>query len=196
MIMRLTALHIPAPAFAASLLFVLPAPTRAANVEEQAQICAACHGENGIPEDKNTPIIAGQKEGYLYLQLRDYKRGDRANEQMASIAGALERDEMLALAAYFSKQPWPNLQQPAAPADVTERSRRLNASIGCTGCHLDQYQGDGTQPRLAGQRREYLARSMLEFRSRTRANNPGMSDLMNAASPEDLEAIAQYLAGF
>ena len=178
------------------LLALLPGAAETASVEEQAQICTACHGEKGIPQDKNTPIIAGQKEGYLYLQLRDYKRGDRANEIMASIAGALERDEMLALAAYFSKQPWPNLQQPSAPADVTERARRLNASIGCTGCHLDQYQGDGTQPRLAGQRREYLARSMVEFRARTRANNPGMSDLMNASSPEDLEAVATYLAGF
>ena len=36
---------------------------------------------------------------------------------------------------------------------------------------------------------------MLAFRDRSRGNNPGMSDLMNAASPEDLAAIATYLAG-
>ena len=36
---------------------------------------------------------------------------------------------------------------------------------------------------------------MKEFRDRTRGNNPGMSDLMNAAAPEDLPALAQYLAG-
>jgi cytochrome c553 len=36
---------------------------------------------------------------------------------------------------------------------------------------------------------------MTEFRDRTRGNNPGMSDLMGTASPEDIAALAQYLAG-
>jgi hypothetical protein len=35
---------------------------------------------------------------------------------------------------------------------------------------------------------------MADFRSRARANNPGMSDLMNAMQPADLDPIAQYLA--
>ena len=85
----------------------------AQSIEEKAQVCSACHGEKGIPQDNATPIIAGQHQGYLYLQLRDYKLGSRANDVMAPIAQALERDEMMALAEYFSKQPWPNLRQPA-----------------------------------------------------------------------------------
>jgi hypothetical protein len=36
---------------------------------------------------------------------------------------------------------------------------------------------------------------MLDFRSRVRGNNPGMSDLMLAISPDDIAACAQYLAG-
>ena len=36
---------------------------------------------------------------------------------------------------------------------------------------------------------------MLDFRSRTRANNPGMSGLMNSCTPEQLTAMAAYLAG-
>jgi cytochrome c553 len=167
----------------------------AQSIEEKAQICSACHGENGVPQDKATPVIAGQHQGYLYLQLRDYKRGTRAHDVMASIAGALERDDMMALAEYFSRQPWPRLGQPQASAEATATALRANVAIGCTGCHLGEYQGDGTQPRLAGQSRDYLARTMEEFRTRARANNPGMSDLMRAASPEDLAALADYLAG-
>jgi cytochrome c553 len=177
------------------LLAALPAPALAQSIEEKAQICSACHGDNGVPQDKATPVIAGQHQGYLYLQLRDYKSGTRANEQMASIAGALERADMMALAEYFSKQPWPNLHQPRASAEETAVARRANASIGCTGCHLGEYQGDGTQPRLAGQSRDYLARSMEDFRTRARANNPGMTDLMRAASEAELPALADYLAG-
>jgi cytochrome c553 len=167
----------------------------AQTVEEKAQICSACHGDDGVPQDKATPVIAGQHQGYLYLQLRDYKNGTRANEQMASIAGALERDDMMALAEYFSKQPWPNLRQPPASAEEVATARRANAAIGCTGCHLAEYQGDGTQPRLAGQSRDYLARTMEDFRTRARANNPGMTDLMRAASEADLAPLADYLAG-
>jgi cytochrome c553 len=48
---------------------------------------------------------------------------------------------------------------------------------------------------LAGQFKEYLIKSMLDFRTRERANNPGMSDLMLATAPDDLAAMAEYLAG-
>jgi cytochrome c553 len=176
-------------------LAILPAASRAETLEQKAQLCSACHGENGVPQERFTPIIWGQTEGYLYLQLRDYKQGTRKNEPMSAAVETLERDDMLALAEYFSQQPWPDLRQSAAPDAVAATALRANISIGCTGCHLDQYQGAGTTPRLAGQRQEYLAQTMLEFRTRTRGNNPGMSDLMNAASEEDLAALAQYLAG-
>ena len=36
---------------------------------------------------------------------------------------------------------------------------------------------------------------MTDFRDHTRANNPGMSDLMNTVTPEQLAAMADYLAG-
>ena len=56
-------------------------------------------------------------------------------------------------------------------------------------------QGDSSVPRLAGQKRDYLLKTIMDFRNRTRANNPGMSDLMNAAAPDQLAAMASYLAG-
>ena len=36
---------------------------------------------------------------------------------------------------------------------------------------------------------------MTDFRTRARANNPGMSDLMNTVTPEQITAMAAYLAG-
>ncbi|MBV9568040.1 MAG: hypothetical protein JO172_07880 [Hyphomicrobiales bacterium] len=114
---------------------------------------------------------------------------------MSPIAEALEREDMLALAAYFSNKPWPVLEQARAPTDVAKRALIAIGSVGCTGCHLAEFQGDGSVPRLAGQSREYLVKTISEFRSRERANNPGMSDLMNATSEDDLAAIEEYLAG-
>jgi len=173
---------------------IVEAP-RADTLSDQVQLCVACHGQNGVPPDKLTPVISGQQEGYLYLQLRDYKRGDRKSDVMSPIAEALERADMLALAEYFAQRAWPDLRQPAASDAVTARALRANSSIGCTGCHLGEYQGTGTQPRLSGQVRGYLLQSMMDFRTRKRGNNPGMSDLIIATSEDDLVAMADFLAG-
>jgi cytochrome c553 len=179
-------------------LAAVPVPCAAAaqtNIDQKAAECAACHGDKGIPADKSWPVIWGQYQGYVYLQLRDFKSGARKSDVMGPIAQAIERDDMLALGLYFSQKPWPDLQQPRAPADVATKATTANASIGCTGCHQASYLGEGTQPRLAGQNRVYLQQTMMDFRTHARGNNPGMSDLMNAASPDDIAALVQFLAG-
>lgn len=164
-------------------------------VPEKAALCVTCHGEHGTPINKQTPVIWGQNEGYLYLQLRDFKSGARKNALMNPIAAQLEKDDQLALAAYFSKQKWPNLGQPSAPGNAAAKAQSAISSVGCIGCHLDHFQGDGTTARLAGQWQEYLQATMLAFRDGSRGNNPGMSDLMKATATDDIAALSQYLAG-
>jgi cytochrome c553 len=134
-------------------------------------------------------------EGYLYLQLRDFKKGARQNEIMTPIAQALERDDMKALAAYFAQKTWPVLTQAAASDDVTRTAKTVNSAVQCTSCHLERYQGTGTVPRLAGQSHDYLAKTTLDFRSGERGNNPGMTGLMKATSEPDLATMSVYLAG-
>ena len=98
--------------------------------------------ENGKPIDKTIPIIWGQQSGYLYIQLRDFKRGDRKNEIMQPIASTFERDDMLAIAEYFSQKPWPDLGQPRVAKGCRGAGDPRQRSVGCTGCHLDRFQGD------------------------------------------------------
>lgn len=182
-------------ALVACVLLIGGSASAAEPIAEKAKLCATCHGEQGIPINKQTPVIWGQNEGYLYLQLRDYKSGARKNELMAQVVSTLEKNDFLALAAHFTKLKWPNLQQPSAPPDVAKKAETANASIGCKGCHLEHFQGDGTTARLAGQWHEYLQATMMAFRDGSRGNNPGMSDLMKAASPDDIAALSQYLSG-
>jgi cytochrome c553 len=170
-------------------------PAIAQTVEQKAQVCSACHGEGGVPQQKTTPVIWGQQLGYLYLQLRDFKSGARKNYQMSVVVAGLERDDMLALAQYFSQKPSPNLGQLPAPQAVAAKALRATTSVVCTSCHQEGYKGEGTQPRLAGQQRDYLAQTMLDFRDGKRGNNPGMSDLMKSISEADIAPIAEYLAG-
>ena len=107
--------------------------SRADGIEDKVQVCAGCHGADGKPIDKTIPVLWGQQAGYIYIQLRDFKRGDRKSDIMQPIAGAFERDDMLAIGDYFSKKPWPDLGQPRAPKDVSNRAIQANASVGCTG---------------------------------------------------------------
>jgi cytochrome c553 len=180
------------------LTMALAAPlgsARAQTVEQKAQLCSACHGSSGVPQQKTTPVIWGQQLGYLYLELRDYKSGARKSDQMAAVVAGLERDDMMALAQYFSQKAWPGLGQPPAPPAVAAQALRATTSVVCTSCHQEAYKGEGTQPRLAGQQKDYLAQTMLDFRDGKRANNPGMSDLMKSISETDVAPIAEYLAG-
>jgi cytochrome c553 len=165
------------------------------SIEDKAQICAACHGEQGLPIEPAIPIIWGQNEGYLYLQLRDFQKGARKDDRMTPIGQSLSKEDALKLAEYFAAKPWPKTGAPqASKADTTTAMTAIN-SVVCTSCHLEQFQGDSSIPRLAGQEHDYLAKTMTDFRNRTRANNPGMSDLMNTVTPEQVAAMAAYLAG-
>ena len=174
---------------------VVPPSARADEAPEKAAVCTGCHGETGIPADKATPVINGQQEGYLYLELRDYKLGHRRNELMQSIAADLSKTEMQELAAWFAAQPWPGLGQPAVPEADARRADLLNGSAGCKGCHGEAYLGDSAIPRSAGQGVEYLRATMQAFRSGERGNNPWMTALLKTYPDADIDLLARYLAG-
>jgi cytochrome c553 len=165
------------------------------SILELATTCAACHGENGVPQDKATPVIWGQNEGYIYLQLRDFQKGTRKNEQMRAIVEGLERADLRALAAHFSKLNWPNLGQAEAPPAVEKKAKTASLAMSCTVCHQGEYEGDGTTGRLAGQSRTYLDKTANDFRTKERANNPGMASVFRSMEQDDIEAMNEYLAG-
>jgi cytochrome c553 len=165
-------------------------------IEEKAALCGVCHGANGQPDDPKVPIIWGQNAGYLYLDFRDFQKGARTNELMTPVAQAVAKEDALALAEYFSAKPWPKSSAPSASKGDTAVAMSVEKAVVCTSCHLEEYQGDSSVPRLAGQQQDYLIKTMTDFRNHTRANNPGMSDLMNTVTTDNLAAMANYLAGF
>ena len=174
---------------------LLPTVTHAQTVETKALVCAACHGANGTPQQKDYPVVWGQQLGYIFIELRDFKTGARKNDLMSPIAQTLDLSDLMPLAQYFSQKPWPNLGQPAATGEVATQAERVNAASVCTSCHQEGFKGASTTPRLAGQNHDYLAKTMTDFRTGLRANNPGMTDLMKAISESDIAAMATYIAG-
>jgi len=72
---------------------------------KSAAACTACHGNDGFGTIAENPTIAGQHADYLVQALDDYRLGKRKNPVMGTFAKALTREEIHALAEYFSKQP-------------------------------------------------------------------------------------------
>ena len=171
-----------------------PATASAQSVDDLVQMCAGCHGEKGVPMDKAIPVIWGQNRSYILNQLHDFKTGRRKNEQMSPIVESLSWSDMTALATHFSKLEWPDLGQPAPSAETKSQARKILNSINCRACHQDDYQGDTTRPRLAGQQEEYLLKQMHDFRDGKRTNYIGMEALMKAVDGPDLKPVAAYLS--
>ena len=179
----------------AFLFAALASPAARAQQSDKATLCLACHGKQGVPVNPAIPVIAGQNEGYLYLELRDYKLGNRKNVTMTAVAAGLSKPDMLALAALFAGQQWPALNQKAPSPDQAKRAETaINAAV-CQSCHLANWQGASTTPRVGGQRAGYLRATMAAFRDGSRANNPWMSALLKTYSDADIAALAAYLAG-
>ena len=133
---------------AAVLLFA--AGARAETIKEKVQVCAGCHGENGKPVDKTIPTIWGQQAGYLYFQLRDFKRGDRKNDIMQPIASTFERDDMLAIAEYVSQKPCARSRTAARTQGCRGEGDQCQSLGRLPGLSSRPLPGDGTVPRLAG----------------------------------------------
>src|SRR3954466_7452444 len=81
------------------------APARAADIaagKEKAELCASCHGPNGISQTENIPSLAAQPDQFIQWQLVFFRSGTRKNEQMQPIVEQLNNDDIRNLGAYFA----------------------------------------------------------------------------------------------
>jgi cytochrome c553 len=169
-------------------IFALPAHA-ADDIEAKVQMCAACHGQSGVPMDPKTmPIIWGQQQSYLVKQLHDYRSGDRDNPMMSAFAKGLAQDDLRKIAAYFAAKSWPAQKAPAASAPPP------NGIAQCQPCHQPNFEGGPPAPRLAGLSYEYLVTAMRKFANGERTNNGDMPKFMQMLSDSERDAIARYLS--
>lgn len=93
-------------ATAVLLLGTLAGGAAALDGEKKAkEFCSSCHGDTGNQSlTPDTPKLGGQSADYLAKALRDYKDGTRKNPIMGAMASGLSKEEIKALARYFSRQ--------------------------------------------------------------------------------------------
>ena len=92
--------------------------------------------------NKTTPVIWGQNEGYLYLQLRDFKSGARKND-----ADGAHRRRRWRRTTCWRLPPISPSRNGRTCSSLRRRTtspprrRPPAASVGCPGCHLDSFPG-------------------------------------------------------
>lgn len=69
---------------------------------QKAQMCAVCHGLDGIARAPDAPHIAGANPTYMKSQLEAFKAGRREHQQMTIIAQGLSDQEIDDLVAWYS----------------------------------------------------------------------------------------------
>ena len=64
----------------------------------------------------------------------------------------------------------------------------------CVACHLGGFEGGSRVPYTSGQHADYLAKTLIDFKTKSRNNSPAKGSLMASFSNEELTAVAKYLA--
>ena len=176
----------------------LTSPLHAADVaagKQKAEICAGCHGENGVSQMENIPSLAAQPDMFLQWQLVFFRSGARRSDQMQPIAEDLSNDDIQNLGAYFASLAPPS-KTPDDKPDLSKAGAQAAVGRRCASCHTDSFAGIKATARLADQREEYLLKALHDYKSGTRSGGGGaaMSDVAYALSEEEITALAHYLS--
>ncbi|HTS53157.1 MAG TPA: c-type cytochrome [Burkholderiales bacterium] len=179
------------------------AATRKAALTLATAVCGRCHGAEGRSEDPAVPVIAGQQQSYIEVQLKVFRtqrhRDSGAHEDMRRAASAwLMNDQIITgIAGYFSSQA-PAPGKPGDPALVAAGKllyQNVNPDRGipaCADCHGVDAKGLSVIPRLAGQHALYLVRQMQMLRASLRDSRI-MHGVVQDVNDNEIVAVATYL---
>jgi cytochrome c553 len=179
-----------------ALAFALVASTASAQkFEERISVCLDCHGAKGQSENEKTPSLGAQQAPYVLIQLYMFREKLRTNEIMNDMAKPLNDDDLRTFSDFIAKLP-----KPVAPAEAGDPARmqhgqELASLHRCNTCHNPDYSGKENVPRIGNQREDYLAKTLTEYKSNTRAGyDASMADVMAAVKPEQIADLAYYIA--
>jgi cytochrome c553 len=176
-------------------------PDLAKGQATSANVCAACHTNDGSRGSPANPILQGQHPEYLVKQLTEFKSGKRSNPIMSGMAAPLSEADMKNVAAYYAdKQAKPGFAKSKDTVALGEKIYRggiADRSVpACAGCHSPNGAGIPAQyPRLAGQHADYTEAQLVAFRAGVRKNSAPMMGVTAKMNDREIKAVADYIAG-
>src|SRR6202167_2076418 len=183
---------------------VVPPDPSALNAQQLvSNACSRCHGYNGVSISPLFPNLAGQVPGYIESELRLFRQRGRSDPHarafMWGIARALTDEQIKGVAQYFSSQPAAKGSGSSNPA-LADKGKLLYENgaperdiEACTVCHGHSGEGVNTQPRVAGQHRDYFVLEMVQFRSGLRENKV-MQHVSEKLTDDEIAALVEYIS--
>lgn len=199
---------------------VQPIAGNAAAGHAKSELCATCHGPQGISIAPTFPNLAGQRADFLYWQLVEFKRNP--DSPMSPLVANLGDQDMLDLAAYYAglTPTTAPAETDAAPVDATlvQRGEQLylsgDPSRGippCQGCHgpdagghPDALRADrnghapyAAYPALRGQQAIYLQTKLAEYRDGKMHDSTTdfvMTGIGQRLDDDSIEALSTWLS--
>jgi cytochrome c553 len=186
----------------ASVVHAADTPEYSKAIKTAVGFCGDCHGRDGNSTSPQFPKLAGQPRKFLELQIGKMQTQARTNQTakdyMWGPAHRLDAASINEIAAYFSRQSpmlgtvdYPNLATQGKALYHASQNKKEDDS--CASCHGTKGEGEGKEPRLAGQHRHYLIRQLVAVEAKQREVPSEMSAATHALSEAEREAIAEYL---
>ena len=186
---------LPRIAFAAIFGGLAAFPACSQSLQERMSTCFDCHGEKGQSQRPEVPSLGAQPASYTLIELVMFRDQLRVTEPMNEMTKGLSDDDLRAVSDMISKLPAPNPISDTPDPVRIERGRTLAQQNRCNFCHQSNFQGLDNVPRLAGQREDYLIKSLRGYKDGSRQGyDAQMSEVVYAMKDEDFVDVAYFLA--
>jgi len=157
--------------------------------------CLACHGEKGQSTMVEVPSLGAQREPYVLIQLYLFREKLRRDEIMNEAVKGFTDDDLRSFADAISKLPAPPPTAGTADPARLARGQALVRQHRCNVCHNPDLAGRDAVPRIAGQRKDFLVKTMREYKDNIRAGyDASMGDVMQPISDPDILDLAYFTA--
>jgi len=178
-----------------TLICVGAQPAWTATIEERLAPCGVCHGKNGQSENPEIPSLGAQPSPYLLIQLFLFREKLRRLDVMNDAVKGLSDDDLRAFADTLAKLPPPLPRaDPSDPARI-ERGQALIRQFRCNICHNADLAGRENVPRIAGQREDFLVKTMREYKGNVRPGyDASMAEVLQPVSDADILDLAYFAA--
>ncbi|SMN12626.1 Cytochrome c4 [Bathymodiolus heckerae thiotrophic gill symbiont] len=187
----------------------------AAKGKIKSATCTGCHGVDGNAPAPVFPKLAGQNEGYLFKQLKEFKSKSRVDSVMAGIVAPLTEADMANLAAYYASQKVSKGVSAsgalfALGQKIYRGGKKATDVTACIACHGPKGRGVPSAgfPALASQHAMYVSKQLKLFRQysinlQTGENKPNrtndyegmMINFTKNLTNQEIDAVAAYISG-
>jgi cytochrome c553 len=139
--------------------------------------------------------MGAQPTFYTLVELVMFRDKLRLTEPMNEMTKGLSDNDLRVVSEMITKLPPPEpIPETPDPARM-DRARALAQQNHCNFCHQSNFQGLDNVPRLAGQREDYLLKSLRAYKDNSRRGyDAQMSEVVYAMKDEDFVDLAYFVA--